>query len=452
MTTVYFTPTYGLARPLIGFIVFVSRLLLASVLLLLAFGAQGQVIPRVIPPGCTFTSTQTLSLVAAGGTGTGTTHQYVLTNGDGIILQVANTPNFGTQPAGGYLVYDLASDVSATVAGLTVGASVTAVTGTCVRFSDPFPVMVCPDACSLQVGTPLSFTTSGGNTAGTTLSYYLVNEAGQIVAISGTPSFSALNTPGVYSVYELALNAGTTLTTPTLGQLFTGLTLGGLLCYDFSDPLVLRVCPAILPTVTINSPLNGAVVSTSTTVSGTATPGSTVVLTSAINGTLCTTTATAGGSYSCVVSLSAGAQLITAIASNTLGSSLPAIVPVTVLSPFMLGNTTATISTSLGLPVSASAVVQLLPTGGTLPYTYQIVNCATGVLSTTSTKGGIVTVNPLTGIYIYTPTLGFTGTDTFCIRVCDSALPTPSCQTATITVNVAPGNICTLIPNTLTRQ
>ncbi|MBO0932617.1 Ig-like domain-containing protein [Fibrella aquatilis] len=454
MIAVYPASTTWLARPLIGFILHLSRLLLASLLLLLALGAQGQVVPRVIPPGCTFTSTQTLSLVASGGTGAGTNHQYVLTSGDGLILQVANTPNFGVRPAGGYLVYDLASDVSTTVTGLTVGASVTAVAGTCIRFSDPFPVVVCPDVttCSLQAGASLSFTVGGGNTAGTTLSYYLVNEAGQIVAISGTPSFSAITTPGVYYVYELALGSGTTVSGATLGQLFTGLTLGGGLCFDFSDPLVLRVCAATLPTVAINSPVNGAVVSTSPTVSGTATPNSTVVLTAGNNAVLCTTTATAGGNYSCVVSLTPGAQLITAVASNSSGSSNPASVQVTVLSPFMLGNTTATISTSLGIPVSASAVVQLVPAGGTLPYTYQIVNCATGVASTTSTQGGTVTINVLTGVYIYTPALGFTGTDTFCIRVCDSATPIPSCQTATITVNVALGNTCNLVPNTLTKQ
>ncbi len=454
MNTSYTMPKNRSARSVAGFAAHVSRLFLASLLMLLAFGAQGQVIPRFIPPGCTFTSTQTLSLVASGGTATGTTHQYILANGDGIILQVAATPNFGVQAAGGYLVYDVASDVSTPVAGLTVGASVTAVTGTCVRFSNPFPVVVCPDAtnCSLQAGASLSVALGGGNTAGATLSYYLVNEAGQIVAVSSVPSFSAIATAGTYFVYELALGVGTTLTGDTVGQLFTGLTLGGLLCYDFSDPLVVRVCPASPPTVAINSPANSATVSTSPTVSGTATAGSTVVLTGDTNGVLCTTTATAGGSYSCVVSLSPGSQTITAVASNSAGNSTPASVAVTVVAPFMLTNTTASISTSISIPLSASAATQLIPTGGFLPYTYQIVNCTTGVITTTSTQGGTVTINTNTGAYTYTPAMGFTGTDTFCIRVCDSATPTPSCQTATITVTVALGNTCTLVPNTLTKQ
>lgn len=455
MYTSYITPKTRLARPVIGSIEAQLRLLLASLLLLLlAVGAQAQILPRYIAPGCTFSTTQSLSLVAAGGTAAGTNHQYILTNGDGIIAQVATTPNFGLQPAGGYLVYDLASDVSSTVTGLTVGASITAITGSCVQFSAPFPVVVCPDvsSCSLQAGAALSLSVNGGNTTGATLSYYLVNEAGQIVAVSNTPSFSAISTAGVYYAYELALGAGTTIGSNVVGQLFTGLTLGGALCYDFSDPLVVRVCPASPPTVAINTPANGATVSTSPTISGTATPGSTVVLTVGNNALLCTTTATAGGTYSCVVTLSPGIQTITAVASNAGGSSAPASVQVTVVPPFMLTNTTATISTSISLPVSASAAIQLIPTGGFPTYTYQIVNCTTGLASTTSAQGGLVTISTTTGAYVYTPAVGFTGTDTFCIRVCDSANPTVSCQTATITVGVALGNTCTLVPNTLSKQ
>jgi Bacterial Ig domain len=455
MNTLYIMPKNRFVRPASGTAEATLRLLLASLLLLLAVVAQGQVIPRFITPGCTVTTSQSLSLVATGGTTTtGTLHQYVLTNGDGIVVQVATTPNFGPKPAGGYLVYDLVSDVTSPVTGLAVGASVTAVTGTCVQFSNPLPVIVCPEAtaCSLQAGQSLSLTLGGGNTAGATLKYYLVDETGQIVAVSNTPVFSTVAKAGVYYVYELALSAGTTVSTDAVGQLFTGITLGGGLCYDFSDPLVLRVCPASPPTVAINTPVNNATVNVASTVSGTATPNSAVVLTSSNNTVLCSTTATATGSYSCVVTLAPGSQTITAVASNSAGSSTPASVRVTVLSPFMLTNTTATISTSISLPVSASAATQLIPTGGVLTYTYQIVNCTTGAVSTSSAQGGLVTISTTTGAYVYTPALGFTGTDTFCIRVCDSATPTASCQTATITVNVSLGNTCTLVPNILTRQ
>ncbi|WP_461136865.1 Ig-like domain-containing protein, partial [Spirosoma lituiforme] len=74
------------------------------------------------------------------------------------------------------------------------------------------------------------------------------------------------------------------------------------------------------PTVAINGP-SGVQTSTSPTVSGTATPGSVVAITGPGNATLCSTTATAGGSFSCVVSVTAGPVTLTATATNPGGTA-----------------------------------------------------------------------------------------------------------------------------------
>lgn len=63
------------------------------------------------------------------------------------------------------------------------------------------------------------------------------------------------------------------------------------------------------------------------------------------------------------------------------------------------------------------------------------------VTVTTAPGHGTTTVNPATGAVSYTPTTGFSGTDTYRYQVCDSSTPTPICASATVTVTV---------PNTVT--
>ncbi|WP_185155617.1 Ig-like domain-containing protein [Rudanella paleaurantiibacter] len=92
------------------------------------------------------------------------------------------------------------------------------------------------------------------------------------------------------------------------------------------------VAPSVLPTVAINNP-GPLVGTTNVAISGTATPGSSVMLTDAANSTLCTTTAAPDGSYSCLVSLTPGSNTITAVASNSAGTSSPATTQVTAVAP-----------------------------------------------------------------------------------------------------------------------
>jgi Bacterial Ig domain/Bacterial cadherin-like domain len=50
---------------------------------------------------------------------------------------------------------------------------------------------------------------------------------------------------------------------------------------------------------------------------------------------------------------------------------------------------------------------------------------------------GTVTINPTTGLFVYTPTAGYTGTDKFLYKVCDNGVPS-LCDTATVYLTVVP--------------
>ncbi|MBO0932618.1 Ig-like domain-containing protein [Fibrella aquatilis] len=116
-----------------------------------------------------------------------------------------------------------------------------------------------------------------------------------------------------------------------------------------------------------------------------------------------------------------------------------------------LVNASLTITTGQNTSVNGSLVTQLNPTGGIGALVYVAVNCQTGLAVTATAQGGLVVVNPLTGLYVYTPASGFTGTDSFCVHVCDSTLPVAVCQTATVTVTVGSGNNCLVQAHVLTR-
>jgi large repetitive protein len=66
------------------------------------------------------------------------------------------------------------------------------------------------------------------------------------------------------------------------------------------------------------------------------------------------------------------------------------------------------------------------------------------VTVTVAPAHGTTIVNARTGAITFTPTAGFTGTDVYTYRVCDTSTPTPVCDTATVTVTVTappPGSL-----------
>jgi hypothetical protein len=116
---------------------------------------------------------------------------------------------------------------------------------------------------------------------------------------------------------------------------------------------------------------------------------------------------------------------------------------VTVGAPFALGNASVAVTTTSGTPYTSTGpttVAAISPTGGTSPYSYTLVSCATDLATTTSTQGGTVTITSGTGAYVYTPATGFVGTDTYCIKVCDASNPA-NCLTATYTATVTQGPV-----------
>ncbi len=69
------------------------------------------------------------------------------------------------------------------------------------------------------------------------------------------------------------------------------------------------------------------------------------------------------------------------------------------------------------------------------------------------TKGTVI-IDPTTGEVTYIPNPGVSGVDTFTYTVCNTAVPTPLCDTATITVNISPeakpDNASTAVGNAVT--
>jgi hypothetical protein len=226
-------------------------------LFLLGYGfvSQAQIVPPLILPTCTFSTTQPVAFSATGGSvGTSVLNRYVLTNGQGIIQQVATTPVFGPKPPGSYLVYSVIYDNSSPVTGLTAGTSVTAISGACVRVSVAYPVVVCPAAttCDLFIGQPIVAGVLGEQTAGAVATYLLVNDSGIIVSTSTSTTLAGVSTAGVYFVYELQRNAGATVTGATPGGSLTAVSVTGSTYYAWSGPLPLRVCSSPVTCVSIN--------------------------------------------------------------------------------------------------------------------------------------------------------------------------------------------------------
>ena len=94
------------------------------------------------------------------------------------------------------------------------------------------------------------------------------------------------------------------------------------------------------------------------------------------------------------------------------------------------------ISTPQGMVKTGNAATDIKPTGGIAPIVYATVDCSTGAVSTNTTGGGTIAINASTGAYTYTPAAAFVGFDTFCVKVCDSASPTPACKTIKYKVTV----------------
>ncbi len=121
-------------------------------------------------------------------------------------------------------------------------------------------------------------------------------------------------------------------------------------------------------------------------------------------------------------------------------------------SPLAIVQPTPTIKTP-NTPVTGIAPTDLVPTGGTGTLTYSDGTndplCTVPSGSTALPASSNLTVNASTGAYSYT-TPSTPGTYVFCIKVCDSATPTPNCVLGKYTVTVPPSPLAIVTPPTQT--
>jgi hypothetical protein len=138
-------------------------------------------------------------------------------------------------------------------------------------------------------------------------------------------------------------------------------------------------------------------------------------------------------------------------------ASTSVVVSITACTPssFTVANSSPATQTAVqGAMMTGNASTLLNPSGGTAPYGYAAFNPATpGTTGTTiATAHGSVTIDPATGAYTYTPNPGYSGPDSFGLRVCDSSTPAPTCQNVTIPVTVQAVNTnCNIPAATITK-
>ena len=95
---------------------------------------------------------------------------------------------------------------------------------------------------------------------------------------------------------------------------------------------------------------------------------------------------------------------------------------VTVGTPFSANSSTINQNTTLNTSLAANAAIEMSPSGGTVSYSYQAVD-KLGTIKNSSNKSGALNVIAATGAYTYKPPTGFTGKDTFYLKVCDGSIP-----------------------------
>lgn len=295
-------------------------------------------------------------------------------------------------------------------------------------YSETTPIVVVLTSCivlpTIAISTPNNVTVASTNPpiSGTSSPGASVTVTGGSGSTGG-PCITTANGSGNWSCSSITFPSGPTSVTAT-----DGIT------------TAVSQFTTTSPTVAIVSPANSTTTALNPTVSGTATPGSTVVLTSSTSGTLCSTTAAAGGTWSCPVTLTAGPQTLSALATNSNGVSSPATTQITAINttPPLTASNPPALTASPGSTNTGSAANEMLPSGGSTPYVYSNdtgnPSCS-AVAGATQLPTANLTVASGTGSYSYTAP-STPGVYYFCLKVCDSSTPTPSCVTKTYTLTV----------------
>ena len=254
---------------------------------------------------------------------------------------------------------------------------------------------------------------------------------------STTPSGASL----IWSTHKTPTSAGDTLTTAqktavsTAGKYYAMYYDAANACYSPADSVDITItpCPINLanacPTATVN--LTTAI-SASNMPSGASITWHTGTPATTANQVTDPTAISTSGTY----------YLAFFDGTNNCYSNTSQSVTVTITScvPPLSANTPAAQTATTGAAKTGNAATELTPTGGTAPYTYSNgtgdVACVAPSGAAALPAGSNLTVNSSTGAYTYTAP-STAGTYYYCIKVCDSATPTPSCVVKTYTLTVS---------------
>ncbi len=343
-------------------------------------------------------------------------------------------------PAGGSVSFSIQANVNS----YTIGEVASNVATATPDVSSGFRInAVNSNVVSTTIGNPPSLTINSPiNNTQTSLNPTISGTAtpGAVVSVSGGPG----STGGPVSVTADGSGNWSTLalTLPTGPNTITAIASNGA---GSSTPATVNLTAVAPPTVAIDSPTNGQSLATSSpTLSGTATPGSNVTVTggpgSSGGPVVVPADPTTGAWSTSALSFPSGSNSVSATAGNVGGTSTPTTVSFSVAAPLTVNTSPAALTTTQNTPVSASAAQAITPGGGTLPLTYSAFNPTSGSATSStsiSTPHGTATIDPNTGVYSYTPTPGYSGTDAIGIKVCDASSPTPQCVSSVIPINIA---------------
>lgn len=191
-------------------------------------------------------STSVVTLNTTGGSsGTTITTRYILASSTGMILQVNTIPTFnGLSGTATYMAVAVTFEGAA--ANLSAGRALSAVSASCLDWSDALVIKVCvptPSTCDYQIGQTVTLQAAGGST-GTTVQtrYVLTDSGGKLVEVAITPSFATNTlTAGSYSAYALTYINDSSIQnllangTNTIDMISAN-------CLALSQPLVFTLC------------------------------------------------------------------------------------------------------------------------------------------------------------------------------------------------------------------
>ena len=202
-------------------------------------------LPDLILPDCQYTSGSVIQLAVSGGSNNaGETTEFILTDADGQILQIANSPSFTNIATGGYIAYAFSYETAQGASNLSVGQNITNVTsGNCFDFSPPYTFTVCPpvNTCDEAPLTTFTLNATGGNNPGGTTQYILTDSLGTIFQINTTTTFSPVTQSGNYFAYALSYPNSTTVTGLAQGNSLSAVSFSET-CFDWSPPFIFQIC------------------------------------------------------------------------------------------------------------------------------------------------------------------------------------------------------------------